>query len=124
MKYKFYTNSCKRIINVTLYNRVASSFVHATSQKTLRSTVKLKDTVVGIGEEALGAIGRVMRTTKEMQYLLLPYNSQICADLKSTTEDLRTNSRVIRRFIDRSEQSFNKATHTLYALNIIVFLNF
>lgn len=102
-----------------MYNRVASSFVLATSQKTLRRTEKLKETVIGIGEDALGAIGRVMRTTKRMQYLLLPYNPQICASLNSTTEDLRTNSRVIRRFIDRSVQSFDKATHTSYAFKLV-----
>ncbi|XP_004517256.1 uncharacterized protein [Cicer arietinum] len=99
---------------------VASSFVLATSQRTLRRTEKLKDTVVGIGEEAVGAIGRVMRTTKQIQYLLLPYNPQICMSLNSTTQDLRTNSRVIRRFIDRSEQSFDKATHTSHTAHIVV----
>lgn len=108
-----------KLKQLCIYNRVASSFVLATSQKTIRRTEKLKDTVVGIGEEALGAINRVMRTTKQMQYLLLPYNPQICASLNSTTDDLRTNSRVIRRFIDKSEQSFNKAIDTLYALNLI-----
>ncbi|AES94526.2 transmembrane protein, putative [Medicago truncatula] len=76
---------------------VASSFVLATSQKTIRRTEKLKDTVVGIGEEALGAINR-----------------------NSTTDDLRTNSRVIRRFIDKSEQSFNKAIDTLHTAHIVV----
>jgi hypothetical protein len=102
-----------------VYNRVASSFVLATSEKTLRRTEKLEATVVGIGEEALEAIGRVMRTTKQMQLLLLPYNPQISESLNSTTKDLRTNSRVISRFIDRSEESFNKATHTSYGLNLI-----
>ncbi|KAK2372521.1 transmembrane protein [Trifolium repens] len=99
---------------------VASSFVLATSEKTLRRTEKLEATVVGIGEEALEAIGRVMRTTKQMQLLLLPYNPQISESLNSTTKDLRTNSRVIRRFIDRSEESFNKATHTSHTAHIVV----
>ncbi|KAL5181615.1 hypothetical protein HKD37_01G002490 [Glycine soja] len=86
---------------------IASSFVLVTSQKTLRRTEKLKECVEGIGEDALRTIGRVMKTTNQMQILLLPYVS-----LNSTTQDLRNNSRVIRRLIDRSGQSFDKATHT------------
>ncbi|KAG5069974.1 hypothetical protein JHK85_002351 [Glycine max] len=91
---------------------IASSFVLVTSQKTLRRTEKLKECVEGIGEDALRTIGRVMKTTNQMQILLLPYNPQICVSLNSTTQDLRNNSRVIRRLIDRSGQSFDKATHT------------
>lgn len=106
-----------------MYDRVASGFVLATSQRTLQRTEKLKETVVGIGDDALGTIGRIMKTTKQMQYLLLPYNPQISATLDSTTEDLRSNSRVIRRFIDRSGKSFDKATHTSYeSLNNFKFL--
>ena len=96
------------------YDRIASSFVLVTSQKTLRRTEKLKECVEGIGEDALRTIGRVMKTTNQMQILLLPYNPQICVSLNSTTQDLRNNSRVIRRLIDRSGQSFDKATHTSY----------
>lgn len=96
------------------YDRIASSFVLVTSQKTLRRTEKLKECVEGIGEDALRTIGRVMKTTNQMQILLLPYNPQICASLNSSTQDLRSNSRVIRRFIDRSGQSFDEATHTSY----------
>ncbi|XP_047179827.1 uncharacterized protein LOC124846585 [Vigna umbellata] len=92
----------------------------ATSQKTLKRTEKLKESVVGIGENALGTLGRVIRTTNQMQLLLLPYNPQMCESLNSTTQDLRTNSRVIRRFIDRSEQSFDRATHTLYVAHFVV----
>ncbi|XP_027362638.1 uncharacterized protein LOC113870244 [Abrus precatorius] len=99
---------------------VASCFVLATSQKTMRRTEKLKESVVGIGEDALGTIGRVLKTTNQMQFLLLPYNPQICASLNSTTQDLRSNSRVIRRFIDRSGQSFDKATHTSYIAHLVV----
>ncbi|KAG5061261.1 hypothetical protein JHK87_002290 [Glycine soja] len=91
---------------------IASSFVLVTSQKTLRRTEKLKECVEGIREDALRTIGRVMKTTNQMQILLLPYNPQICVSLNSTTQDLRNNSRVIRRLIDRSGQSFDKATHT------------
>ncbi|KAG2375906.1 uncharacterized protein HKW66_Vig0159400 [Vigna angularis] len=100
--------------------RIASSFVMATSQKTLKRTEKLKESVVGIGEDALGTLGRVIRTTNQMQLLLLPYNPQMCESLNSTTQDLRTNSRVIRRFIDRSEQSFDRATHTSYVAHFVV----
>ncbi|BAU00298.1 hypothetical protein VIGAN_10188100 [Vigna angularis var. angularis] len=99
---------------------IASSFVMATSQKTLKRTEKLKESVVGIGEDALGTLGRVIRTTNQMQLLLLPYNPQMCESLNSTTQDLRTNSRVIRRFIDRSEQSFDRATHTSYVAHFVV----
>ncbi|KAG4386450.1 hypothetical protein GLYMA_11G047500v4 [Glycine max] len=95
-------------------------FVLATSQKTLRRTEKLKESVVGIGEDALRTIGRVMKTTNQMQILLLPYNPQICASLNSSTQDLRSNSRVIRRFIDRSGQSFDEATHTSYVAHFVV----
>ncbi|KAK7367628.1 hypothetical protein VNO80_09643 [Phaseolus coccineus] len=99
---------------------IASSFVLTTSQKTLRRTEKLKESVVGIGEDALRTLGRVIKTTNQMQLLLLPYNPQICASLNSTTQDLRTNSRVIRRSIDRSEQSFDQATHTSYVAHFVV----
>nr|KYP52377.1 hypothetical protein KK1_025682 [Cajanus cajan] len=99
---------------------VASSFVLATSQKTLRRTEKLKESVVGIGEDALGTISKVIKTTNQMQFLLLPYNPQICASLNSTTQDLRSNSRVIRRFIDKSGQSIDKATHTSYIAHFVV----
>ncbi|CAL0331762.1 unnamed protein product [Lupinus luteus] len=99
---------------------VASSLVLNTSNRTLMRTEKLKETVLGIGEDALGTIGRVMKTTKQMQYILLPYNPQICATLSSITQDLRRNSRVIRRFVDSSRQEFNKATHTLYIAHVVV----
>ncbi|KAK7252766.1 hypothetical protein RIF29_36960 [Crotalaria pallida] len=99
---------------------VASSFALATSNRTLRRTEKLKVTVLGVGEDALGIIGRVMKTTKQMQYLLLPYNPQICTNLNSITQDLRSNSRVIRRFVYSSRQAFNKATHTLYIAHVVV----
>ncbi|KAH1163910.1 hypothetical protein GYH30_002108 [Glycine max] len=89
-------------------------FTSLAIQKTLRRTEKLKECVEGIGEDALRTIGRVMKTTNQMQILLLPYNPQICVSLNSTTQDLRNNSRVIRRLIDRSGQSFDKATHTSY----------
>ncbi|KAK7406444.1 hypothetical protein VNO78_08070 [Psophocarpus tetragonolobus] len=99
---------------------IASSFVLATSQKTLRRTEQLKESVVGIGEDALRTIGRIIKTTNQMQFLLLPYNTQICASLNSTTQDLRSNSRVIRRFIDRSGQSFDEATHTSFVAHFVV----
>ncbi|CAJ1929267.1 unnamed protein product [Sphenostylis stenocarpa] len=99
---------------------IASSFVLATSQKTMRRTEKLKESVEGIGEDALRTIGRVIKTMKQMQVLLLPYNPQICANLNSTTQDLRTNSRVIRRFIDKSEKSFDQATHTINVAHFVV----
>ncbi|KAK7307691.1 hypothetical protein VNO77_40969 [Canavalia gladiata] len=101
---------------------VASSFVLATSQKTLRRTEKLKESVMGIGEDALRTLGRVIRATNQMQFLLLPYNPLISASLNSTTQDLRSNSRMIRRFIDTSGQSFNKATHTLYMAHFVVLI--
>ncbi|KAL2348306.1 hypothetical protein Fmac_002306 [Flemingia macrophylla] len=99
---------------------VASSFVLATSQKTLRRTEKLKESVISIGEDALSTISKVIKTTNQMQFLLLPYNPQICASLNSTTQGLRSNSRVIRRFIDESGQSFDKATHTSYIAHFVV----
>ncbi|KAK7309145.1 hypothetical protein RJT34_05656 [Clitoria ternatea] len=98
----------------------ASSFVLATSQRTLRTTEKLKESMVGIGEDALRTIGRVMKTTNQMQFLLLPYTPQISETLNSTTQDLRSNSRVIRRFVDRTGQSFDDATHTSYVAHIVV----
>ncbi|KAL1354551.1 hypothetical protein HN51_006635 [Arachis hypogaea] len=99
---------------------VASCLVLVVSQKTLRRTEKLKETVVGIGKDALETIGRVMKTTKQMQLLLIPYNPEICDRLNSTTQDLRSNSRVIRRFIDTTGQSFHKATHTSYVAHLII----
>ncbi|MED6194774.1 hypothetical protein PIB30_031645 [Stylosanthes scabra] len=99
---------------------VASSLVLVVSQKTLRRTEKLKERVVGIGKDALESIGRVMKTTKQMQFLLIPYNPEICDRLNSTTQDLRTNSRLIRRFIDTTGQSFHKATHTSYLAHLII----
>ncbi|XP_058772843.1 uncharacterized protein LOC131646933 [Vicia villosa] len=116
----YYIHILFLLLILTSLALIASSFVLATSQRTLRRTEKLKETVVDIGEEALEAIERVMRTTKQIEYLLLPYNPQISTSLNSTTKDLRTNSRVIRRFIDRSEQSFNKATHTSHTAHIVV----
>ncbi|XP_057443715.1 uncharacterized protein LOC130735855 isoform X2 [Lotus japonicus] len=116
----YYIHIFLLLLIFTLLAIVASGFVLATSQRTLQRTEKLKETVVGIGDDALGTIGRIMKTTKQMQYLLLPYNPQISATLDSTTEDLRSNSRVIRRFIDRSGKSFDKATHTSYVAHLVV----
>ncbi|MED6204954.1 hypothetical protein PIB30_013455 [Stylosanthes scabra] len=99
---------------------VASSLALVVSEKTLRRTEKLKESVVGIGKDALESIGRVMKTTKQMQFLLIPYNQEICDRLNSTTQDLRSNSRVIRRFIDTTGQSFHKATHTSYLAHLII----
>ncbi|KAJ1381780.1 hypothetical protein SESBI_44850 [Sesbania bispinosa] len=108
------------LILLTSLAIVASGYVLATSQKTLQNTEELKESVMDIGEDALRTIGRVMKTLKQMQYLLFTYNPQICASLNSTTQDLRSNSRVIRRFIDKSGQSFDKATHTSYVAHFVV----
>ncbi|KAF1861827.1 hypothetical protein Lal_00026285 [Lupinus albus] len=116
----YYLHILFLILFLTSLAIVASSFVLTTSNRTLMRTEKLKETVLGIGEDALGTIGRVMKTTKQMQYILLPYNPQICATLSSITQDLRRNSRVIRRFVDSSRQAFNKATHTLYIAHVVV----
>ncbi|WJX41428.1 hypothetical protein P8452_28781 [Trifolium repens] len=56
---------------VLSFDRVASSFVLATSEKTLRRTEKLEATVVGIGEEALEAIGRISEQTRVSFAVLL-----------------------------------------------------
>ncbi|WJX53876.1 hypothetical protein P8452_39823 [Trifolium repens] len=61
-----------RVVSLVLsFDRVASSFVLATSEKTLRRTEKLEATVVGIGEEALEAIGRISEQTRVSFAVLL-----------------------------------------------------
>ncbi|XP_061338920.1 uncharacterized protein LOC133285672 [Gastrolobium bilobum] len=55
----FYLHIFFLLLFLTSLAIVASSFVLATSQKTLQRTEKLKETVLDIGEDALGTLGRV-----------------------------------------------------------------
>lgn len=108
------------ILFLTSLAIVASSFVCVTNQKTLKRTEKLKDSVLGIGEDALGTLRRVIKKMKQMQFLLLPYNQQITRNLNTTIESFRSDSRVIRRFLDSSGRIFDKAIHTSYIAHLVV----
>lgn len=100
-------------------DRVASSLVLVANQRTLKRTEKLKDSVLGVGEEALSTLSRVIKKMKEMEYLLLPYNQQITGDLNTTIESFRSNSLVIRHFLVSTGRTFDKAIDTSYDFIII-----
>ncbi|XP_028772798.1 uncharacterized protein LOC114729936 [Neltuma alba] len=108
------------ILLLTSLAIVASSLVFVTNQKALKRTEKLKDSVLGIGEDALRSLTTVIKKMKQMQYLLLPYNQQITGNLNTTIESFRSDSRVIRRFLDSSGRIFQKAIHTSYIAHLVV----
>lgn len=108
----------KKVVRVC--DRVASSLVLVTNQKSLRKTEKVRDSVMDIGEDALVTVGRVMKKMKQIHYLLLPYNKQITADLNTTLDNFRSDSRTIRRFVHTTWQIFQKAIHTTYVYNICI----
>lgn len=108
-------NETKHDVYVFCCGRVASSLILVTSQRSLRRTEKLKHSVLGIGEDALGKLSRVIKEMKQIQYLLFAYNQKITEQLNTTVANFRNDSRVIRRFVDTSGQTFGIAIHTSYA---------
>ncbi|KAI9074617.1 hypothetical protein K1719_043458 [Acacia pycnantha] len=108
------------ILLLTSLAIVASSLVFVANQRSLKRTEKLKDSVLGIGEDALSTLSRSIKKMKQMQYLLLPYNQQITGNLSTTIESFRGNSHVIRRFIVSSGRIFDKAINTSYIAHLVL----
>uniref|UniRef100_A0A2N9G0A0 Uncharacterized protein n=1 Tax=Fagus sylvatica TaxID=28930 RepID=A0A2N9G0A0_FAGSY len=92
--------------------RVASSFVLAANQSTLRRTEKIKRTILTIGGDVRETIQKIIKAMTEMQSLLLPYDPSISMSLNMTIHRLGRESHVIRRSVDKNGHSIDQAIHT------------
>ena len=108
-------SSVTNVISVfasTWNSRVASSFVLAANQSTLRRTEKIKGTILTIGGDVRESIQKIIKAMTEMQSLLLPYDPSISMSLNMTIHRLGRESHVIRRSVDKNGHSIDQAIHT------------
>jgi hypothetical protein len=108
-------SSVTNVISVfasTWNSRVASSFVLAANQSTLRRTEKIKRTILTIGGDVRETIQKIIKAMTEMQSLLLPYDPSISMSLNMTIHRLGRESHVIRRSVDKNGHSIDQAIHT------------
>ncbi|XP_057500308.1 uncharacterized protein LOC130784448 [Actinidia eriantha] len=99
---------------------VATGLAIAANQSSFQRTKKLKETVLGAGEDARKTIRKVTEAMNQMQKLLLPYDPKTCDLLNSTSRQLGRESQVIRNFDRKNERSINKAIQISYIANLVV----
>ncbi|KAJ7952752.1 putative Transmembrane protein [Quillaja saponaria] len=99
---------------------IASSLVISANQSTLRRTGKLKEIVVGGGDVAVQKLGKVTKTLKQMQVLLLPYDKEISSRLNTTMDRLRKESHTIQHFVDQGGRSINQIIHSAYITHVVI----
>ncbi|GFY93729.1 hypothetical protein Acr_09g0001750 [Actinidia rufa] len=106
------TSNCTRVVTIlgtNIIGLVATGLAIAANQSSFQRTRKLKETVLGAGEDARKTIRKVTEAMNQMQKLLLPYDPKTCDLLNSTSRQLGRESRVIRNFDRKNERSINKA---------------
>ncbi|XP_021714471.1 uncharacterized protein LOC110682440 isoform X1 [Chenopodium quinoa] len=104
----------------TLLAMIATGFVIAENQKSLHTTKKLKETILGAGNEARRTIHKINKVMTNIKALLTPYDQETCILLDATSLQLGNESHNIKKFIQKNEHSIDQATWALYITNLVV----
>ncbi|XP_021714475.1 uncharacterized protein LOC110682440 isoform X3 [Chenopodium quinoa] len=100
----------------TLLAMIATGFVIAENQKSLHTTKKLKETILGAGNEARRTIHKINKVMTNIKALLTPYDQETCILLDATSLQLGNESHNIKKFIQKNEHSIDQATWALFDL--------
>ncbi|XP_057542915.1 uncharacterized protein LOC130821247 isoform X1 [Amaranthus tricolor] len=99
---------------------VATGLVIAENHKTFEAAKKVKETLVGAGNEARRTIHKINKAVSSIQSLLCPYDQPTCLLLNSTAQQLGTQSYNIKKFIINNDHSIDQALRALDITNLVV----
>lgn len=85
----------------------------AENHKTLEATKKVKETMLGAGNEARRTIHKINKVINNIIPLLSPYDQSTSFLLNTTSQQLGTESLSIKKFIQKNDHSIDQAIRAL-----------
>ncbi|KAM7263365.1 hypothetical protein ACFE04_001048 [Oxalis oulophora] len=118
--YRYYVAVFVLVIFFTILVIIASGFVLAANQSSMKRTKRLKNTILDAGQNVQQAIRKVITGLTEIQYQLLPYDPQMTHQLNLTTHQLRRESRVIHNYVQKNGHYVNMGIQTSYIVHLVI----